>query len=726
MKKIFAVLLACLSLAIGQNDGSIIGIVIDNETKSPSIGANVLIRGTFWGAATDENGEFNINHIPFGRYTITVTVIGYKPYEEILVLSAEKPTVRVSAKLEREVIQSSQIVVTASRSEQNIMDLPLSVSLVSPRKIMEKNVISLEKALMYEPGVTLIKNQLNIRGASGYTMGAGSRSLLLLDGLPLMGSASGNITWNVIPVSEIDRVEIVKSGGSAMYGSGAMGGVVNIITRNAPPKPETRLRLLSGFYSRPKYDQWQWRDSHGRFSTLEITHSLPIGRHGAWFRLQRNQTDGYTELGWNESWNLTGKTKLNFGNKYSASLYGNFITTNNGVESQWKSPADPFEAPFGAENDKTTGTKLNINSTISAVMSPYTVLHIKGSVYDVFWQNSGTNNDRSEEQKVFGELQGGTKISRRWHVTSGISLQKATIDASIFGSHSTFTQAFYGLLQGKFGHGLSTSLGGRYELFSVDSKENDAVFVPQLALNYHPAKWLSLRTSLAKGFRSPTVAELFSQSQLNVFKVEPNPDLLIESSTSYEIGSTVKFAGVSPVLSFMQIDVALYSSDYFDMIEPTPDSHGIIHFENVTNATISGLDAGLLIRLYHGLIDFQGSYTYLNPVETGSDGNITDTLSYRYRHHFTQTLSLNINSFSFIVDSRHTSRMEKTKLFDEKSTTGRDKRVPVDVWNCGISWVFKRLEVRTRIENIFQQYYVELERNMGEERNFQLSIMMKL
>ena len=232
-------ILAFFAIAAAQNDGTVRGIVIDDETKSPSIGANVLIKDTFWGAATDENGEFNINHIPFGKYTITITVIGYKPYEETLVVSPENPVVRVSAMLKREVIPSSQIVVTASRSEQNIMDLPLSVSLVSQRKIMEKNVISLEKALMYEPGVTVIKNQLNIRGASGYTMGAGSRSLLLLDGLPLMGSASGNITWDVIPVSEIDRVEIVKSGGSAMYGSGAMGGVVNIITRNAPPKPRS-------------------------------------------------------------------------------------------------------------------------------------------------------------------------------------------------------------------------------------------------------------------------------------------------------------------------------------------------------------------------------------------------------------------------------------------------------------------------------------------------------
>ena len=73
-------------------------------------------------------------------------------------------------------------------------------------------------------------------------------------------------------------MEIVKSGGSAMYGSSAMGGVLNIITRNAPIEPETRIRLKAGVYSKPKYEQWEWRDNLGLFNTLEVSHSRPIGK----------------------------------------------------------------------------------------------------------------------------------------------------------------------------------------------------------------------------------------------------------------------------------------------------------------------------------------------------------------------------------------------------------------------------------------------------------------
>ncbi|PJA54118.1 MAG: TonB-dependent receptor, partial [Candidatus Marinimicrobia bacterium CG_4_9_14_3_um_filter_48_9] len=102
-----------------------------------------------------------------------------------------------------------------------------------------------------------MNGQLNIRGASGYTLGTGSRSLVLLDGIPMLGSAAGNVTWEIVPTSEIEQVEIVKAGGSALYGSSAMGGVLNIITRSGTYRPETRVRLKSGVYSNPGYDQWQ-------------------------------------------------------------------------------------------------------------------------------------------------------------------------------------------------------------------------------------------------------------------------------------------------------------------------------------------------------------------------------------------------------------------------------------------------------------------------------------
>lgn len=706
---------------IAREQYEIHGNVTDAETGEPLIGVNIVLAGTFTGTATDARGEFTLTLSP-GSHTLTVTMIGYKSKRIPIMLPESGPVVRLNIALERDIITTPQIVVTASRSAQDIMDLPLSVSTLSPREIFSKNAITLNEVLTTQAGVSMVHNQLNIRGASGFTLGAGSRSLLLLDGIPIMGSAAGNITWDIVPASEIERVEIVKSGGSAMFGSGAMGGVVNIITRNAPARPETRFRSIVGFYSQPGYDQWKWRSHRGMFSMYEVTHSRPLGAHGFWIRAQRSVTDGYTQLGWKRALSFTGKIKLNFGNRSNASVYANLLSDEGGAISQWKSPADPFEAPEISKHDQSSGTKLNLNTVWNTVFNRQIILRVKGALYRVQWQNQGTNTDGSLEQKLLGETQIEVPLGNDHHVTAGYTLQQAYINADIFGAHTVQTRALYGLIRLKRGR-FSTSLGGRYESFLVDGAPFDHQTVPQIAFNYRPFSWLSLRASYGGGFRSPTVAELYSRSRLNVFKVEPNPNLRSETSRSGEIGYSLRWAGKSSLLSFIQWEGALFRNAFVDLIEPRPDRFGIIHFENVTRADISGWETGITGGFFRRLLTVQLAYTYLNPVEINAAGTILDTLSYRYRHYFTQTVNVYLKAFTFSLDSRYSSRIEKTELFDEHPLTHRDRRVPIHVWNGSVAYRRGNLDIMLRGENLFQYYYVELERNLGKERNFSLSVM---
>ncbi|MCJ7801313.1 MAG: TonB-dependent receptor, partial [Candidatus Marinimicrobia bacterium] len=327
---IFLLIFTIPIFLLGQDYGKITGDIFDRKTGKPLYGVNILVKNTFVGTSTDATGRFIIENLKQGKYNLLISMIGYKKRTIANLEIFNGISTRIDIELEQDVLASPSIIVTATRKEQDVMESPLSVSVIGPRQIAEKNAVSLAEVLTYQPGVNTVKGQLNIRGASGYTLGAGSRSLLLIDGIPLLGSAAGNISWTVIPTSEIERVEIVKSGGSAMYGSSAMGGVLNIITRNAPIEPETRIRIKAGAYSQPQYEQWKWRDNPGIFNTLEISHSRQIGKHGMWFRLQRDNTDGYTQLGWNKSYSLTSKVKLNFGSRFSGSVYGNYYTSKNG------------------------------------------------------------------------------------------------------------------------------------------------------------------------------------------------------------------------------------------------------------------------------------------------------------------------------------------------------------------------------------------------------------
>lgn len=719
---IFFLILIIPLFLFGQDYGKITGNIFDRNSSKPLYGVNILVKNTFIGTSTDASGRFIIEHLAEGKYVLSISMIGYKKRIISNLEIFRGRSTNLDIELEQDVLASPSIVVTATRKEQDVMESPLSVSVIGQRQIVEKSAVSLAEVLTYQPGVNTVKGQLNIRGASGYTLGAGSRSLLLIDGIPLLGSAAGNISWSVIPTSEIERVEIVKSGGSAMYGSSAMGGVLNIITRNAPIEPETRIRIKAGIYSQPKYEQWEWRDKSGIFNTLEISHSRHIGKHGMWFRLQRDNTDGYTQLGWNESYSLTSKVKLNFGTRFNGSVYGNYYTSKNGLASQWKSAADPFEAPIGDENDKANGYKFNLNGFLNFIYSPKTVMKLKLGYFDIEWQNDGrTNKDYSHETKGFGEYQISKNWTNKLSTVGGITTQYAKIDAKIFGQHHSNSYAAYFLTQGTLINNFTLSFGSRWEGYLVDNDLLDQTIVPQIALNWNKNGVIAFRTSYGKGFRVPTIAELFSSSQLNIFKVEPNPDLIAETSDAFEIGSSV-ILGNWGVVSLLKIDAAIFSNRYKNLIEPLPDENGIIHFENITDAKINGAEIGVNIGTFSNNLIFSTAYTWLDPVAINKSGDVIDTLSYRFRHNWVSTISGYWKQFSATIEYRYASRIGSVQLFEENLLTGSDIRVQIHLWNIGIGYNWTGWETRLRIENLFQHYYVELERNMGEERKISVNI----
>ena len=718
---IYILLLLIPFLVYGQIDNRIHGSVYDLKTGEPLYGANIIVKNTFFGTSTDENGSFMIRHLAEGKYDLIFSMIGYKrkTIRNIVFSTLALP---LNISLEQDVLQAPSVVVTATRKEQDVMESPLSVSVIGPRQIADKSAISLAEVLTYQPGVNTVKGQLNIRGASGYTLGAGSRSLLLIDGIPLLGSAAGNISWSVIPTSEIERVEIVKSGGSAMYGSSAMGGVLNIITRNAPPISETIVRLKAGVYSNPKYEQWKWRENRGMAYSGEFTHSRPIGKHGMWFRLQRLDTDGFTQLGWLKSYNLTSKFKLNLSPRFNSSFYGNYYQSKNGLASQWKSAADPFEAPSGDENDRAEGYKFNLNGFLNFIYSQSTIMKLKLGYFDIKWQNYGrTNKDYSRESKGFGEYQINKNWSDKISSVTGISTQYATIDAKIFGKHHSNSIAGYLLTEGKILNDFTLSIGSRWEGYWVDDEILDQTIAPQIALNWNKNKIIAFRASYGKGFRVPTIAELYSSSQLNIFKVEPNPDLIAETSDAFELGNSI-ILGNWNYISLLKLDAAIFYNRYKNLIEPLPDKNGIIHFENITDAIINGVEMGINIGIFDNSILFSSAYTYLNPVSINNSGQIVDTLSYRFRHNSISTVTGNWKNLSTIVEYRYASRIESVQLFDEDNNTGADLRVPIHLWNFGIGYHWNSWALKFRIENIFQYYYVELERNIGSERSFSIDL----
>ncbi len=707
-----------------QDKISITGQVSDAKSGMPLPGVNIQIQRSSLGTTSDLKGSFQLNDLAPGIYQLSFSMMGYAPYLAKGIAVVQGVPVELKIELKSNVLASPQVVVTSSRKAQDILESPFSVSAIGPREIQSKAIVKMIDILSYESGVSTIKGQLNIRGASGYSLGAGSRSLLLIDGIPMLGAAAGNVTWATVPTSEVDRVEIVKSGGSAMYGSSAMGGVVNIITRNAPPEPETRISTQLGVYSHPRVEQWKWRDSRGVLYNTELSHSRSFGDHAAWIRVQKRLDESFMGLSWEEALNISGKLKLNFGNAHSAALFVNILDDKYGLLSTWKSPADPFEAPVGSENDYNNGFKTIVNGHYNYVHSPKLAVKVRGSGYLNSWESFGVDTDYSNEIRYFGELQSSRTWSENFSSVIGLTAQQNGVEAQMFGEHESNSLAAYLLAQKKIAQ-VTFSLGGRWETYAVDGVSQDQVLSPQLALNWKPTAWMAMRVSTGKGFRVPTVAEMFTSARRSIFTVEPNPDLVSETSISREIGVTL-LAGQVGFLDLIKFDMAIFHNKFNNLIEPVPDSIAVIHFQNISDARIQGMDVGLGFSLFDNLLDLKTAYTWLDPVETSTEGDIIDTLSYRYRHHWVNTLGLHYWNLDASLEYRYASKLESVELFQENVLTGQDERVPVHIWNAGLGTTFKDWRFLFRVENIFQYYYTQLERNMEEERLFTLTVERKL
>ena len=283
----------------------------DAETQETLPGANIVILETELGTTTDSGGRFLFPNLPPGRYAIITSMIGYRPRTDQIAV-AEADTAHISITLSPSTIDLPALTVSAQKRPANIVDVPTSVTLIHARDLAKQNTISLDQSLDYAPGVHLVSGQVSIRGSSGYSRGTGSRVLLLIDGFPALSADNGEIKWDAIPIDQIASVEIIKGAGSALYGTGALGGIINVITHKPAPKPKTSFKVWAGMYSNPIFPEWTWASDKRYLQGIDISHSRTISNVGIVVGGGQKWTNGYRENDWHRRYKAFAKIKKNF------------------------------------------------------------------------------------------------------------------------------------------------------------------------------------------------------------------------------------------------------------------------------------------------------------------------------------------------------------------------------------------------------------------------------
>ena len=233
MKKIVLVcLLAVMAIGVrAQYDAHLTGHVLDETTGEHMPYVNVQLKGTNIGTVTDESGHYFLKDLPIGRQTIVFSYVGYEPLE-LPVTIVEDKTIELKAALREYSQQLNSVVVTANRYATKRQETSTIVNVLSPKLFETTAVSCVADVLSFQPGLRVENNcsncgktDLRINGLQGqYTQ-------ILMDSRPVFSSMASVYGLEQVPAAMIDRIEVMRGGGSAVYGANAIAGVVNIITK---------------------------------------------------------------------------------------------------------------------------------------------------------------------------------------------------------------------------------------------------------------------------------------------------------------------------------------------------------------------------------------------------------------------------------------------------------------------------------------------------------------
>ena len=228
-------LLSAMMLLVGiaayAQDAHIVGHVIDKATGAHIPFVSVQLKGTSYGGLTDETGHYFLKNLPTGRHTVVFSYIGYETEERTVDVKAHT-TLEVNIELREESYLVDGVVVTSNKYETKKRETATIVNVVSPVLFENTTAHCMADVLGFQTGLRVEQTCTNCGVPSLRINGLeGQYSQILMDSRPIFSSLASVYGLEQVPTGMVDRVEVVRGGGSALYGANAIAGVVNIVTK---------------------------------------------------------------------------------------------------------------------------------------------------------------------------------------------------------------------------------------------------------------------------------------------------------------------------------------------------------------------------------------------------------------------------------------------------------------------------------------------------------------
>ena len=698
-------LLAPLSL-VAQEGPRLRGVVVDVETGVPVGGAEVLVQSTPFRVTTGADGSFQVA-LPDGReYTLVVLASGFRPVERnVDAASVAGEPLRIT--MERLLFEVPGLTVTASRRAARPGAAPISVAVIGADELERRNVTNLKEALPFAQGVTFNAGHMDIRGSSGIARGVGSRVLMLLDGHRVLGGVGSDIDFGVLPLLDIERIEIVKGPHSTLWGTNAMGGVVNVITRAPPGGQRTVVRGYYGVFDTP--GELDFSEERLNMDGIELQHSRRIGGNDLTLSVAREGSDGFRQNGAMGRWRLRFKTVFGPESATPWEVFASWKRQEAEEFFTWLSADRRLEVDPAALGDYKRDADLVVGLTAIPLLTSRLKLQIRPQLQHVRSQNYFHDNADFHRSTRYGtDAQLSVFSGGRHALTVGGDGAYTTVASNFLSPTPAVTDlALFAQDEIELSDRMRASVGVRLDSHRTSFVEDDLTLSPKIGLVYQPGERVSLRTSFSRGYRAPSVSEQFTSTTVFGFRVIPNLEIRGESAWAGEVGATA-----SPH-DRIWLDAGLFWSEYAGLIEvgAAPNQYFTFQFQNVSEARVRGIDTGVRVGLVPSKLNLHANYMYVD----SKDQQTGRHLAYRSRHNLTTTLS----GWSDViaVDVRHRSRPDQVLVYP------LDERGAITLLDLRMAVTIMDMDVHAKIANLLQTEYVDVqERNPGATRSVRFTV----
>jgi outer membrane receptor protein involved in Fe transport len=631
------------SSLFGQQKAVFSGVITDSTDGKPLVAASVRVKEDFSsGTIADREGRFYLELKP-GTYTFSVSFIGMETQFVTLTLEEGEHVTR-NFNMVPVWQELGEVEVKVSKFEKPIEEITVSLQVIKPILIENKNTRNIQTVLDMTPGLNILDSEPQIRGGSGFTFGVGSKVSVLIDDMPMISGEAGRPYWDLVPVENVEHIEVIKGASSVLSGTSALSGSIHIMTASPTSDPLNKITAYSGFYASPRDKSMKWWNDYPYITGISFLHSKKYGNMDVVLGGNVDLDHGY--LGapvpgplivdsisdFSDRQMRSRKFRFNFNLKRHSVKYqgmnyglnGNFMKNQAPMTLAWLDDSTGFYRAYPGA----VYLQDQFIFYLDPFLNIYTGDGTRHSLRARILHNASamTNNQSVSSTLIYGDymFKRTYQFIKDFELIGGLSWTQSLVTADMYrASGSEFNKQFnisaYLQAEYKLWDVVTTSVGVRGEYFELNDSISALKPILRAGINFQLYPSSFIRLSYGQGFRFPSITERYIRTSAGSFAVFDNPDLEPESSWNLETGFKQMFKYRN---FYGYFDVAAFIQYYENTIEylfgfwdPSFALAGF-KFLNTGKSRVSGLDISITgdgkIGRKSGVRTMAG-YNYITP-----------------------------------------------------------------------------------------------------------------